>query len=65
MAKRGPVAGHKRDWRNDIVDLEIELEMARSLARLMYSILSQFPTDPSEYDEDLSIENLPAWIHIR
>lgn len=61
---RAPQLGMKRqvDLKNDIVDLEVHLYEARKLARLMYRILIQFPTDPGDYDEQLDVENLPEWL---
>lgn len=35
---------------------------ARELARLMYGILSQFPSDPGELDPRLDILAVPGWL---
>lgn len=64
MTKRAPQLGMKRqaDLKSDIVDLEVHLYEARKLARLMYRIMIQFPTDMGEYDEQLDTERLPPWL---
>ena len=72
MAGHGPQPGPRRNWRSDIVDLEFKLEKsqgqlkeARTLARIMFRILQQMPTDPSEYDLRLAIDNVPSWLLIQ
>jgi hypothetical protein len=59
---RGFIMALRRNSKTRARDIEAEIEEARELARLMYGILTQFPTDLIEYDDKLDIEKLPDWL---
>jgi hypothetical protein len=59
---RGFIANLRRNSVVKVRDIEADIEEARTLARIMYNILSQFPTDPGDLDDKLDTEKVPEWI---
>lgn len=50
-----------RDARTAALAVQSDVDEARELAKLMISLLREFPVGLDELDERLSDENLPEW----